>query len=76
MIRKMLMPSVAVMGLTLVAGAARAVPVAVSAPHPAPAPLLAAGIPAFIALGGGAFIGRMVRRRKTEARNGRVGSKA
>ena len=34
----------------------------------APAPLLAAGIPAFLALGGGAAIGRIVRRRKTAAR--------
>jgi len=30
----------------------------------APAPLLAAGVPAFIALGVGAGIGRVVRRRK------------
>jgi hypothetical protein len=34
--------------------------------HGAPAPLLAAGIPSFIALGGGAFLVRMVRRRKSE----------
>jgi hypothetical protein len=34
----------------------------------APAPLLAAGIPAFLALGSGAAIGRAVRRRKTAAR--------
>jgi hypothetical protein len=30
--------------------------------HPAPAPLLAAGIPAFTALGGGVLVSRLVRR--------------
>jgi hypothetical protein len=30
-------------------------------PHPAPAPLLAAGIPAFAFLGGGVVIARLVR---------------
>ena len=34
--------------------------------HPAPAPLLAAGIPAFAALGGAAAVGRFVRRRKAK----------
>jgi hypothetical protein len=34
------------------------------APHAAPAPLLAAGIPAFAALGGGALIARLVRKLK------------
>jgi len=33
-------------------------------PHPAPAPLLAAGIPAFAALGGGAVVARFARRFK------------
>ena len=31
---------------------------------PAPAPLLAAGIPAFVALGGGAAVARLIRRRR------------
>jgi hypothetical protein len=35
--------------------------------HTAPAPLLAAGIPAFIALGGGAGIVRLLRRRRMRA---------
>ncbi len=35
--------------------------------HGAPAPLLAAGIPAFAALGGGAFLVRVVRRMKRRA---------
>jgi hypothetical protein len=36
-------------------------------PHRAPAPLLAAGIPAFIALGGGAAVARLLRRRRDPA---------
>jgi len=51
----------------LLASAAHAVPVPSVPPLPirrAPAPLLAAGIPAFMALGGGALIGRVVRRGK------------
>ena len=36
-------------------------------PHKAPAPLLAAGIPAFIALGGAGFVGRILRRRRLAA---------
>jgi hypothetical protein len=32
--------------------------------HPAPAPLLAAGIPAFVAVGGAAAVRRFLRRRK------------
>jgi hypothetical protein len=35
----------------------------------APAPLLAAGIPAFLALGGGALIGKIVRRRKADTKS-------
>lgn len=34
---------------------------------PAPAPLLAAGIPAFTALGGGVLVSKLLRRRKTQA---------
>jgi hypothetical protein len=37
-------------------------PVYGGAPSPAPAPLLAAGIPAFVALGGGAAVLRLRRR--------------
>lgn len=33
--------------------------------NPAPAPLLAAGVPAFIALGGGVLVSRLFRRRKS-----------
>jgi Na+-driven multidrug efflux pump len=47
------------------AGVANAVPIA-GPTKPAPAPLLAAGIPAFLALGGGALIGRFKRRRKSD----------
>ena len=53
--------------LASLAGAASAGPVFGPTPVPiqrAPAPLLAAGIPAFIALGGAGFVGRLVRRRK------------
>jgi hypothetical protein len=43
---------------------------AISSVHrKAPAPLLAAGIPAFLALGGGALIGKIVRRRKTDTKS-------
>jgi hypothetical protein len=37
---------------------------AFATPAPAPAPLLAAGFPAFAALGGGALVARLVRRVK------------
>ena len=55
-------------GLTVMMGTAVAQsPTALAhrPPHPAPAPLLAAGLPAFAALGGAAFVHRIVRRRKT-----------
>lgn len=39
-------------------------PPAPPGPHTAPAPLLAAGIPAFVALGGGALVAKL-RRKKT-----------
>lgn len=35
--------------------------------HPAPAPLLAAGMPAFVALGGGLLTSRLVRRLRGRA---------
>jgi len=35
--------------------------------HPAPAPLLAAGLPAFAALGGGLFVSRLFRRRAAQS---------
>lgn len=38
--------------------------------HSAPAPLLAAGIPAFAALGGAAGLGRWIRRRRPGAPSG------
>ena len=60
--------------LASLAGAASAVPISAPTPvHPAPAPLLAAGIPAFIALGGAGFVGRMMRRRKLAAETKAVG---
>jgi len=65
--RSALQVTVVVMMLLLLASAAHAVPVPSVPPLPirrAPAPLLAAGIPAFMALGGGALIGRVVRRGK------------
>jgi hypothetical protein len=34
--------------------------------NPAPAPLLAAGIPAFVALGGGALVTRLFRKRRAD----------
>jgi len=48
----------------LASGMAFAVPAAVPLPrnHAAPAPLLAAGIPAFLALGGGAAVTKFSRR--------------
>jgi hypothetical protein len=61
--------SASVISLSLVARLAMA---SVQAPHPAPAPFLAAGIPAFLALGGGALVGRVMRRRKS--RNERTAS--
>jgi hypothetical protein len=36
-------------------------------PQPAPAPLLAAGIPAFTALGGGVLVSRLVRKFRRKA---------
>ena len=66
--RKALMLSAAIVGVTVVAGAAVALPPTTSRipPRTAPAPLLAAGIPAFAALGGTAAIGRFMRRRKAK----------
>ncbi len=58
--------------ILVLAAALAAVPFMARAGHPhhggghghgAPAPLLAAGIPAFLALGGGAAMARLVRRR-------------
>ena len=70
MIRNALMLSGAAIGLAMIAGAAVADPPswapAWGHSHPAPAPLLAAGIPAFAALGGTAAIGRFMRRRKAK----------
>jgi len=43
-------------------GGGQSNPVYGTAPRPAPAPLLAAGIPAFVALGGGAAILRLRRK--------------
>jgi hypothetical protein len=58
----------AMAGLAMVAGAASAQPTVSSVPpRAAPAPLLAAGIPAFVALGGAAVFGRVMRRRKGSA---------
>jgi hypothetical protein len=68
MIRNALMLSGVAIGLAMLAGAAVADPPpwapAWGHSHPAPAPLLAAGIPAFVALGGGAIAGRLIRRRR------------
>ena len=63
--RKALMLSAAIVGVTMVAGAATALPTTVP-PRAAPAPLLAAGIPAFAALGGTAAVARFMRRRKAK----------
>jgi hypothetical protein len=57
---------VAVMMGLLLASTANAQPVSSAAKKKAPAPFLAAGIPAFVALGGGALIGRIKRRRKPD----------
>jgi hypothetical protein len=63
MTRKPLLACVATIGLTF-AGATIAQSITLSArPRPAPAPLLAAGIPAFAVLGVGALAGRLLRRR-------------
>jgi hypothetical protein len=66
--RKALMLSAAIVGVTMVAEAAIAQPTTAARvpPRAAPAPLLAAGIPAFAALGGAAAVGRFVRRRKAK----------
>ena len=48
-------------------GVALAVPCPSAIPgcsRPAPAPLLAAGVPAFLALGGGALVARLPRRKR------------
>ena len=42
---------------------AQVLPMVHQAPHPAPAPLLGAGLPAFFALGGGVLIARFRARR-------------
>jgi hypothetical protein len=64
MVKAMPMLAVVILGLALTAGTANA-----SVPRPAPAPLLAAGFPAFVALGGAAWVGRIVRRRKKPAQD-------
>jgi hypothetical protein len=68
--RNALMLSGAAIGLVMLAGASVANPPTWSHAggnsHPAPAPLLAAGIPAFAALGGAAAVGRFMRRRKAK----------
>jgi hypothetical protein len=65
--RKALMLSAAIVGVTMVAEAAIALPTTANVPpRAAPAPLLAAGIPAFAALGGAAAVGRFMRRRKAK----------
>jgi hypothetical protein len=65
--RKALVLSAAIVGVTMVAGAAIALPTTSNIPpRAAPAPLLAAGIPAFAALGGAAAVGRFIRRRKAK----------
>jgi hypothetical protein len=50
-------------GLLMSQAAAQMLPMVHQVPHPAPAPLLGAGIPAFFALGGGALIARLKARR-------------
>ena len=52
------------LGLLMHQAAAQLLPLVHQAPHPAPAPLLGAGIPAFFALGGGALIARFRARRQ------------
>jgi hypothetical protein len=64
--RKALFLSAAIVGVTMLTGAAIAQTPAPSSRRSAPAPLLAAGIPAFAALGGGAAVGRFMRRRKAK----------
>jgi hypothetical protein len=70
--RKPLMMIVTVAGLTMAAEAATAQTVASSVRSRAPAPLLAAGIPAFVALGGATVVGRFVRRRKANTRRDEI----
>jgi hypothetical protein len=60
--RQTLMLPVAAFGLAIIVSAANSQPV--SSVRAAPAPLLAAGIPALVALGGGATVARFVRRRR------------
>ncbi len=62
--RKALLLSAAIVGITTVTGAATAQMLTSSRPRPAPAPLLAAGIPAFVALGGATAVGWFMRRRR------------
>ena len=50
--------------LALTAAAVLISPIAYALVGPAPAPLLAAGIPAFLAVGAGALISRLRRRKK------------
>jgi hypothetical protein len=69
MIQKVAKMMASIIVLASLAGAASAQPFSAS-PVPvrrAPAPLLAAGIPALIALGGVGVVGRLVRRRKAAA---------
>jgi hypothetical protein len=68
MSRKLSQLAVLATALALLSGAVSALSPSVPIRR-APAPLLAAGIPAFIALGGGAFVGRIVRRRKTRSQD-------
>ena len=63
--RKLLQSMAVAVTCLFLARAANAVPIA-GPTRPAPAPLLAAGIPSFLALGGGALIGRFKRRRKSD----------
>ena len=63
--RKRLLMIAAIAGLMMVTEAATAQLVSSTAVRrQAPAPLLAAGIPAFVALGGAAAVGRFLRRRR------------
>ena len=77
MIHRTLKFSAALVSLSLVAGVALTQPSTsvASAHRRAPAPLLAAGVPAFLALGGGALVGRVMRRRKTATQKGNRGDK-
>jgi hypothetical protein len=68
MSRNLTVAGVAMAALLLGAHVALAVPCPSigcgGVPKPAPAPLLAAGVPAFMALGGGLLVARLVRKVK------------